>query len=108
MQRLQNLALSITLGQTQVAHRCSIRQASTTFVNETYQTLQALADTHTALLRVHKELEALKRLSEVAVAAAAYGVDKGDTVARSQRLVQRAASLQKVSIDVVCVFIRTR
>lgn len=60
--------------------------------------MQALADTHTALLRVHKELEALKRLSEVAVAAAAYGVDKSDTVARSQRLVERAASLQKVAL----------
>lgn len=64
--------------------------------------MQAIADNHAALLRVHKELEALKRLSEVAVAAAAYAVDKKDVIVRSQRLVQRAESLQKVQIYASC------
>ena len=61
--------------------------------------LQAISDAHAALLRVHNELEALKRLSEVAVAAAAYSVNKSDVVSRSQQIVQRAELLQKVVLE---------
>lgn len=60
--------------------------------------MQAVADAHATLLRVHKELESLKRLSEVAVAAAAYGVERTETVIRNQRIVDRASSLQKVPL----------
>ena len=48
-------------------------------------------------MRIANELDSIKRLSEVAIAAASYGVDKADVIARSERIIKRAALLQQVS-----------
>ena len=59
--------------------------------------IQVVANAHTAVLRIANELDSIKRLSEVAIAAASYGVDKADVIARSERIIKRAALLQQVS-----------
>lgn len=57
-----------------------------------------MALAHKAVLRISNELESIKRLSEVAVAAAAFGVDKEEAVARGKRIAKRAETLKQVSV----------
>jgi hypothetical protein len=58
--------------------------------------VQAIGEAHAALVRVAHELKVIRRLSQAAVAAASYGVDEADANARTQLIIQRMESLQKV------------
>ena len=63
----------------------------------------AVANAHSAVRRIANELDSIKRLSAVAIAAASYGVDKADVIARSERIIKRAALLQQVSNSRACI-----
>ena len=58
--------------------------------------MQAVDAAYKALLQVRRELESVQRLSELASAAARFGLDKVDIVNRSERVARRAQSLYEV------------